>query len=356
MAISTGLAQQVPAEVSSPSYLLRLERMQANEDVCVLVRGDGQYHFERLRRDQDMDIFESSLALPALQNLEHTLNSDELLQLSQEKISTPLISSSRDELLLSILRLGRWQNLTFPVAESRQPFRQSLDPLLKWLGDLPKENHIKLTEESGRNNCLPPEKIELKTRAANSREQSPGQPSNAPRTSKEIAPSFALRLAITRFSERQLENNCVIIYSDGRYHMERKRQRVGSNTVTTEVLEDSIPSTELQQLKRILDDPALQKRRSEDSAQAVALRDGEFTFLSIPRDDHTQKLVFWKYYGAFPVGLGGMPSVSDNGVKLIKPLNQWLKSNIDDKKMQPLPDARTTKCEPSQPTAPQSPP
>ena len=109
-----------------------MERMRAAEDTCVLLRGDGQYQLERLFADRT-DIFEGSIPPAELQELQHVLDSDELFHLKQEKISAPLIHYDFDQLLVGVLRPGYWQNLRFPDSESRKAYRQSLDPLLKWL-------------------------------------------------------------------------------------------------------------------------------------------------------------------------------------------------------------------------------
>jgi hypothetical protein len=134
--LGTVAVQAVHAQTNSGSgsnataYLFRMERMRRAEDVCVLVRGDGQYHLERLFADRT-DIFEGSLPPAELQELLRILDSDELFQLRQEKIETPLISSDFDELLVGVLRPEHWQNLRFPAPESRKPYQPLLNPLLK---------------------------------------------------------------------------------------------------------------------------------------------------------------------------------------------------------------------------------
>src|SRR5882724_10108580 len=145
------------------AYLLRMERMRAAEDTCVLLRGDDQYHSVRQFADR-IDIFEGSIPSSEIQELHHILDAGELFQLKQEKISAPLIHYELDQLLVGVSHPGSWQNLRFPDSESRKSYRQSLDPLPAMVGFSSLGNHINLSDEGGRNNCLPPQKIELKTR------------------------------------------------------------------------------------------------------------------------------------------------------------------------------------------------
>src|SRR5438128_12216165 len=62
------------------------------------------------------------LALADLQKLERLLGADELFQLTQEKIVMPMITVDNDKLLLSVLRPGYWQNLTYLTPKAESPF------------------------------------------------------------------------------------------------------------------------------------------------------------------------------------------------------------------------------------------
>ncbi len=228
--------------------------MRPAEDVCVLLRGDGQYHLERLFANRT-DIFEGSMSSVELQELRHVLDSDELFQLKQEKINNPLINYEFDQLLVGVLRPGYRQNLRFPGPESRQPYRQSLDPLLKWLDSLHKEKHIQLSDEAGRNNCLPPQKIELKTRPAET--AAPPVASSTQGASHQVlgqsaAVAFILRIMADHFSDGRMEKSCLVIYPEGGYHREISVQRPGSVVVTTSIFEDSLGNPELLDLNSSL--------------------------------------------------------------------------------------------------------
>ena len=149
---------------TTPSYLMRMVHAHTYENICVLVRGDGQYHFER-ETAQKTDVFEGTLTLPELQRVEHLLSADELMALSEENSLKPASSGPSVQVILSVHRPGRWQNLTFPTPASWESFHQSVVPLVEWLEEMRKaKNRVKLREEIARNNCLPPPRLELKTR------------------------------------------------------------------------------------------------------------------------------------------------------------------------------------------------
>src|ERR1700694_3236963 len=92
----------------SPS-LLRRDRPRQNQDTCVLVRRDGQYHLEVLEGAKTR-ILEGTLSPEQLHNLERTLTDEKLFRLQQDEIRPPLIDFGLDKLFLSILRPGHWQN------------------------------------------------------------------------------------------------------------------------------------------------------------------------------------------------------------------------------------------------------
>jgi hypothetical protein len=149
---------------ATPSYLMRLVRAHNYENVCVLVRDDGQYHLER-ETAQKTEIFEGTLPPPDMHRIQHLLSAEELFDLTEDKIVQAPLAENEVQLILSVHRPGHWQNLTFPQASSWESYHESILPLLGWLEEMRKaKNRVKLREEEGRNNCLPPPKLELKTR------------------------------------------------------------------------------------------------------------------------------------------------------------------------------------------------
>lgn len=143
---------------------MRIVHAHSYENVCVLLRGDGQYHLER-ETAQKTEIFEGTLALAEMQHIEHLLAAEELFQLTEDQIVKDSDAAHDVQLILSVHRPGHWQNLTFPQVASWQSYHDSVIPLVQWLEEMRKaKNRVKLREEVARNNCLPPPKLELKTR------------------------------------------------------------------------------------------------------------------------------------------------------------------------------------------------
>jgi hypothetical protein len=163
LGIVPGAQSQNSASPSFP-YLMRLVHARSYENICVLVRGDGQYHWER-ETAQKTEIFEGTLPLADMQRIQHWLAADELFDLTEDDIVKPAAAEHDVQLILSVHRPGHWQNLTFPVISSWQTYHESIVPLVQWLEELRKgKNRVRLKEEAARNNCLPPPKLELKTR------------------------------------------------------------------------------------------------------------------------------------------------------------------------------------------------
>jgi hypothetical protein len=165
--LSVGFVPTMQGQDSSatpPSYLMRLVHAHVYENDCVLVRGDGQYHLER-ETAQKTEIFEGMLLQTELQKVEHFLSADELMASNDDKLLKPSSAGPSVQVILSVHRPGRWQNLTFAEPGSWESYQESVVPLIKWLEEMRKaKNRVKLREEVARNNCLPPPKLELKTR------------------------------------------------------------------------------------------------------------------------------------------------------------------------------------------------
>jgi hypothetical protein len=155
------------------AYLMRLERVREGQDVCVLIRGDGQYHLER-HLSEKAKILEGNLDADETQQLVRIVSDDQLVLLRQDQISESMLRSKFDEVRLSVLRpQNHWQVLVFHDPISREPYRKSLDPLLSLLEKLEKRKGQELSEDSGRNSCIPPRNIDLAVRDRSLQESLP---------------------------------------------------------------------------------------------------------------------------------------------------------------------------------------
>jgi hypothetical protein len=325
------LAIVLPASVladsgQTPAYLLRLEHMHAEENACVLVRSDGQYHYERSAHDQTA-IFEGTLAESDLERLHQWTEEDELVALTQDKIVEPVFAGPKDQLLLSVSRPEHWQNLSFPAPPTWQRYTRSVVPLAQWLSQVKKAKYrVKLREEQGRNYCTPPHEPELMIRSQHT-----------------VVP-FVFLARTTSFKGKNGEERCAVVYPDGRYHRETKSQHSGSNDVATAVYEGSFEPDRMQALRDILGRPEIQNRPEMYPPHRTLQTGGEVTSLTLSVHGKTRTLLFWKYDPVFD--LKGKWRVAESGVRALEPLRQWLRLNVDAPDSPPLANARLSDCVP----------
>jgi hypothetical protein len=346
----------VAAQFANYPFRLRLEhtrgREHSREDstVCVLLRRDGQFHLEHRRGDETL-VSEGRLSESDLAKLNLALDSDQLRQISQQKIVPPLLYSRDDQLQLNVFRKDHWQNLRFPDATTQAANRGAIQPLLTWLNELHNQPHRELSEDEGKNNCLTPERLQLKIRNAppaasatgkNSGEPAAGAAAGGADSQPEPPPSFLLRYSRDRFSNGTLQRTCVIVGPAGGYRMERGSQQI-SYKMKTSVFEGSVSDGELRELKQMLDEPRLKNEHHQNRLPDVPIREAEVTSVSVPREKEIQQLVFSDYSGASFGGQGPAANSTDDTAS-IDPLQAWLKTAIESKKVAPLKSAQPSNC------------
>ncbi len=149
--------------VATYPYLLHLETMNFDDQVCVLLLRDGQFHLE-VEKGSRTKVFEGGLSESKMQEVQTLINEPVLRQLSEKQIVPPTGAIMLDELHVDVFRGDKWQDLFFVDDSSRRPFEHSIVPLVRWLRALPKEPHREISEEEGKNDCQLPKKIVLKVR------------------------------------------------------------------------------------------------------------------------------------------------------------------------------------------------
>jgi len=337
------LAHAQATETGPSTYLLRLERARYLESVCVLLSGNGQYHLER-HNPQKIRIFEGSLHADELQNIVHIVSGDRLFNLEQKQIPDLMLKADNDQVTLEIHRPGSWQQLIFPDSASREPFRDAIDPLLKWLDAVNKRKVPELSEEVGRNNCLPSNKLEFSQRRADSPEQpvtSPLPAASVPSTRQE---TYVLQMFDNRVVNYRTEATCLLVSTTGAYHLV-KQSKSYDRGLTSTVLDGTLGPMGLASLLALLDAPDLINQPEEKPGQEVILTsDSYFTRLAIPRGGKMQQIAAWKSYRIINHTLSR--SVEDHGTKLVAPLREWLKANIDEKSAITTPNPPNPRCNP----------
>jgi len=285
------------SQVETAPYLLRMEHTSLEDHVCVLVQKRGFFHMEVDRSDSTR-VFEGTLSADGLGRLQNDLQDPELKALSQNQIEEPLIRKP-EFLALNISRGENGQQLVFRSADSQEPYRKSLQPIIQWLNNLHKQPHKELSEDAGKNNCLAPGKIALKKRTEQAPPVSPAADSNntAPLDSSNPTAANAepvrtlLQLSSLGVKSHVTRQACVLIVANGFYRAEEQQQKEGSKRVETRVTGGKFAPDELSELQRLLDDPAIAKIQHRKTSRAVIPMSGEMLNLEIYRLSSVQDVV-----------------------------------------------------------------
>jgi hypothetical protein len=343
--LRAGPQDNVATQVANYPFLLRLEHTTHSSKTCVLLRRNGEFHLERTRSGRTL-VSEGRIPESEMQKLKGILDSDELQKISQQKIVPPLLYPLNDQLQVNVFRKDHWQNLLFPESTSQMPFRQTLKPLVTWLNALHYGPHRELSEEEGVNNCLPPEKPELKIRTNESSASSAGETTEA--TPSAVKPQssqpdlFLMRYSRDRISDGNLDRTCVIVNSAGFYRMEKGNQPATFKMKTT-VFEGSVMDGELQELRQIHDAPDLKNLHHKNHIPSMTVRDADVISVSIPRDNETQELVFSGYVAVRSHGKGAPSSVTDD-TSSIEPIQKWFETLLESKDLAPMKSAHANNC------------
>ena len=281
-------------QVETSPYLLRIEHTSLEGHVCALVQKTGFFHLEVDRSDSTR-VFEGRLSADGLGRLQNDLQDPELKALSQNQIEEPLIRKP-DFLALNISRGENGQQLVFRSADSQEPYRKSLQPIIQWLNNLHKQPHKELSEDAGKNNCLAPGKIALKKRteqapsAADSNNTAPLDSSNPTAANAEPVRTL-LQLSSLSVKSHVTRQACVLIVGNGFYRAEEQQQKEGSKRVETRVTGGKFAPDELSELQRLLDDPGIANIHHRKTSRAVIPMSGEMLNLEIYRASTVQDVV-----------------------------------------------------------------
>jgi hypothetical protein len=274
-----------------------MEHTSLESHDCVLLRKTGFFHRESDSGDSTK-VFEGTLSANGLRQIQSDLQEPGLQALSQEQIEEPLIRRS-EFLRLEVSRNDHWQELTFRSAESQAPYRQSLQPLVRWLDDLHRVPHKELSEDAGKNNCLPPSKIALKKRS----DEAPSEP--APTAGKNSAPVDSsnpteaksgpvptlLQLGSLSVKAHVVRQACVLIVANGFYRAEEEEQKEGSKRVETKITGGKLAPEEISQLQQLLNDPAIAGIHHRKTSRMTLPMSGEMMNLQIYRPSSVQDVV-----------------------------------------------------------------
>ncbi len=339
---SSALGQAYPADYP---YLLRLDHYTFEDHSCALLQTSGEFHLEIDHGDR-VKVFEGTIDSHQLGEIKSDLNSDPLLNLSQQEIEEPIVRSGQyDKLQVTAFRGDSWQDLFFRSSDSQRAFKQSLQPLVHWLDDLHKLPHRELSEDAGKNNCLPRTPIVLQIRGAPPHHEVtaktradvlPSTPGLQSTTSAARAgpnsegdPSASatiLRLHLLEIKNGSAHDRCALVAESGTYRFEERIQK-GAKPVETAVFSGRFNSGQLQQLRQILDDPNLanMNHREHRGGRVVPMM-GNMLELSISRPEGNQQLVLSTAFDhpQFPGFYGG-----DGNLHNAEPLLKFLTEHVE---------------------------
>ena len=329
-----------------PTYIVRIETAHPGENTCVLVRADGFYHLEEIT-DEDGRIFEGWVPAREVEEVVKVVNLPEFGRLSQHDIPAELIVGNLNEVFVAVFRDGGVQNLRWLDAESFKPYKQLVGPLVEWLRWVQKQQHTELSEDSGRTNCLPPAKIELRTRSEHAVNANPSATDGAGKRvpSQDVPPvrPYLVWMSVKRFDEGRATRNCVIVYADGEFRKEETVQVAGAVAAKTRAFVDNVPADDLASLRSILNAPELKSLQHPFRSRRISAREAQITSVDIPRGDAIQRLGFGDYYGIFG---SDVRQANDNDEQAISPLQHWIKHAIGFRRSAPIPDSVGTNCAP----------
>jgi hypothetical protein len=341
-AVSLVSGQTVPTPYP---YLLRLDHYAAEEHACALLQNTGAFHLE-IDHGEDVKVFEGTIDSHQLDEIRNDINGGPLLTLSQHQIEEPILRSGRyEKLQVTIFRGDGWQDLFFRSSDSQRAFKRQLQPLVHWLDDLHKFPHRELSEDAGKNNCLPRTSIALQKRGAPPQNEVtartradvlPSSPATQPATpalqdgpNPAAAPGVnatLLRIHLLEIKNGNGHDRCALVTQTGRFRFEERIQK-GAKPVDTAVFSGRFNSDQLQQLSHILDDPHLRKitHREHRGGRVVPIL-GNMLELSIARPTGNQQLVLSSAFGhpELPGFYGG-----DGSLQNAEPLLKFLTEHVE---------------------------
>lgn len=322
------------ADRSNYPYILRLAHETPNRYSCVLLQNTGAFHFE-INGGEETKVLEGTLDTDTLAEIERELQDPSLASLTQSQIEEPLIRGEEDKLQVSIVQGGSWQSLTFDSSYSQRPFEHALKPMVRWMDGLHKLPHRDLTEDEGKNSCLPPKIIVLKKRTFGAAESAasvpplqtspPGSSHTVAAVKQPVSPAALLHVYSLSLEGTGARQTCALISQSGKFRFEARVQKAEGKPVKAKILAGEISPTDLQELRKLLDAPALANLPHREPRGGSVPVMGDVLNLTISRPGGDQRLFlsggYARQFGAF---FGG-----DGPITIATPLMKFLAENVE---------------------------
>jgi hypothetical protein len=338
---------------------MRVERQTRDENVCMLLQQDGHYHLERIITGRPR-VFEGTLPESAVTEIQPLINSSVLANLQQSQIEASLVSEDMDQVLLAVARPTGWQSLNFPSGKSRKPFKNEMDPILKWL-DRNKQQQNPIVG-AAQSRCMPPQNAQSETTTTTAKANStnpyimrivvdhyePARLSGGASDTVSHTQSTNSAPTMNSMADMKVSRICAVVYESGRYRLEKSVQEFGSQ-MRSEIYRDTLDKSQLADLRQILDNPKL-TALPNSAAPTVFGKEGELISLAVPREKGVQTVAFTSFFGARTQEAGmrdNMSTAVSANVELTHPIRKWIKQNLEDRKTAKSTDVSATVCVPS---------
>ena len=109
------------------------------------------------------------------------------------------------------------------------------------------------------------------------------------------------------------------------------------------VVEDTLSETELAGLIRLLNDPELAASNHRNHPAHIGVVEADFLSLHIQRNGALQTLEFSTFY-AIPGQQGEANSDSRKDLRVIQPIREWWKNDLDKRAVRPDPHGIANGC------------
>jgi len=125
--------------------------------------------------------------------------------------------------------------------------------------------------------------------------------------------SFVVRMATTSADPfAGLHNDCILVYPDGKYRLERSSQSFGDPSQDARIYLGRLSDASMKQLQAVLEDPSFQEIRTSEP-QGGIVRDLDMLLINVPREHAIQNIFFQTANQRRPYE------------KTLKPLMDWMK-------------------------------
>jgi hypothetical protein len=323
-AVASAQVFETTSKSVNATFLLRMQRQERTSASCVIVYPDHRAHFEIITA-MGTQVYEGPLTA------ENATQLDALLQPLRTIDGRTIVHKSQmedlDLVIVNVMTARGLSNLQFSDPSTRKPFRTAMDPALKWLSAA-RKGLASVPDATKKNNCVPQSDTEEAPKAE--------PPVMSARQAQALSRYLLFRADTFNTDEGIVNESCVAVSPDGRYHYETRTTSGQGSITSAKVFAGTIDADEMARLREVLAEPALlNSTHFPEPPNGVIARNHESIEFAIPREDHLQRLRFFSNSGVAyrePTPAAAQVPLVDMDSKLLKPIRAWLKESIEKRK------------------------